>query len=50
MVRRRNNDHSQPAATHDKPCCKELLLAAVDGCYANEQGLERVLDHLERTA
>lgn len=34
----------------DKPCCHEVLAAALAGLFPAKEGLEVMLDHLERTA
>lgn len=32
----------------DDQCCRELLSAAAEGAFPEDQSLERTLDHLER--
>lgn len=48
----RDRKATQSLSRHpaEKPCCKELLAAALAGLFPTDEQLETLLDHLERAA
>ncbi len=50
MVRRCASERDRARRCCEKPCCQELLQAALGGLYGQDQCLEGMLDHLERAS
>lgn len=50
MVRQHASEQEKARRCCDKPCCQELLQAALGGHLDTQQCLECMLDHLERTS
>lgn len=49
MVRQPVRKRGRTRRCCDRPCCQELLQAALGGLYDQDQCLEHMLDRLERT-